>query len=70
LAQLNPCVERLQMRAKLAKLQPTPRHTMEDFLAAVAQAMNDSELTAVELIGCLEIAKAELMESLFNAEEE
>jgi hypothetical protein len=43
---------------------------MEDFLASVAQAMSDSELTAVELIGCLEIAKAELMESLFNADEE
>lgn len=41
---------------------------MEDFLAAVAQAMNDSELSAVQLIGCLEIAKAELMESLFNTE--
>ena len=53
-----------------AKLQPKPRHTMEDFLAAVAQAMSDSELTAVELIGCLEIVKAELMESLFNADEE
>jgi hypothetical protein len=58
------------MRAKLAKLQPTPRHTMEDFLAAVSQAMSDSELTAVELIGCFEIVKAELMESLFNADEE
>lgn len=55
---------------KSGKLQPTPRHTMEDFLAAVAQAMNNSELSAAELIGCLEIVKAELMESLFNAEEE
>jgi hypothetical protein len=55
---------------KSGKLQPTPRHAMEDFLASVAQAMNDSGLTAVELIGCLEIAKAELMESLFNADEE
>jgi hypothetical protein len=43
---------------------------MENFLAAVAQAMSDSELTVVELIGCLEIVKAELMESLFNADEE
>lgn len=43
---------------------------MEDFLAAVAQAMNDSELSAVELIGCLEIAKAELIESLFDAGED
>jgi len=43
---------------------------MEDFLAAVSQAMNDSELSAAELIGCLEIVKAELMESLFNADEE
>lgn len=53
-----------------ARVAPTPRHTMEDFFAAVSQAMNDSELTAVELIGCLEIVKAELMESLFNADEE
>ena len=43
---------------------------MEDFLAAVAQAMNDSELSAVELIGCLEVAKAELLESLFTPDEE
>jgi len=43
---------------------------MENFLAVVAQAMNDSDLSAVELIGCLEIAKAELMESLFVADEE
>jgi hypothetical protein len=43
---------------------------MEDFLAAVTQTMSDSGLTAVELIGCLEIVKAELMESLFNADEE
>ena len=53
-----------------AKLQPTPRHTMEDFLAAVAQAMNDSELSAAELIGCLEIVKAELLETIFDDADE
>jgi hypothetical protein len=42
---------------------------MEDFVAAVSQAMSDSELTPVELIGCLEIVKAELMESLFYTED-
>lgn len=43
---------------------------METFLATITQAMNDSELSAAELIGCLEIAKAELIESLFDAGED
>ncbi|MFZ9759788.1 MAG: hypothetical protein ACO3CJ_10090 [Burkholderiaceae bacterium] len=43
---------------------------METFLATITQAMNDSELSAVELIGCLEVAKAELIESLFTPDEE
>jgi hypothetical protein len=43
---------------------------MEDFLAAVAQAMNDSELSAAELIGCLEIVKAELLETIFEDADE
>ena len=42
---------------------------MEAFLAAISEAMNESELSAVELIGCLEIAKAELIESLFADDE-
>ncbi len=38
---------------------------MEDFLSALALLFTESDLSTVELIGCLEIAKAELLESLF-----
>ena len=56
--------------SRSARVGTTPRHTMEDFLAAVAQAMNDSELSAAELIGCLEIVKAELLETIFDDADE
>lgn len=38
---------------------------MEDFLASLADLIGKSDMSAAELIGCLEIAKAELLESLF-----
>ena len=43
---------------------------MEDFLASLALLMAESDLPAVELIGCLEIAKAELLDSLFADSDE
>lgn len=42
---------------------------MEDFLASLAQSINEADLSIAELIGCLEIAKAELLESIFTEDE-
>jgi len=44
---------------------------MENFLFCLTELISESNLPAAELIGCLEIAKAELLESLFaNSENE
>ena len=43
---------------------------MEDFLACLDDLICDSELSAIELIGALEIAKAELLNDLFTTDED
>lgn len=43
---------------------------MEEFLASLADLIGGSELSAVELLGALEVAKAELINDLFAPEED
>lgn len=43
---------------------------MELFLANLADLIGEAELSTVELIGALEIAKAELLNDLFTTDED
>jgi hypothetical protein len=43
---------------------------MEPFLASLADLIGESELSAIELIGALEIAKTELLNDLFATDED
>ena len=53
-----------------AKLNPLRPHNMEAFLASLADLIGESELLAIELIGALEIAKADLLNDLFTTDED
>ena len=55
---------------RCAKLNPLSPHNMEAFLARLADLIGESELSAIELIGALEIAKAELLNDLFTTDED
>ena len=57
-------------RVGCAKLNPLRPHNMEAFLASLADLIGESELSAIELIGALEIAKAELLNDLFTTDED
>ena len=43
---------------------------MEAFLASLTDLIGESELSAIELIGALEIAKTELLNDLFTTDED
>lgn len=43
---------------------------MEDFLASLSDLIGGSDLSAIELLGALEVAKAELINDLFTPEED
>ena len=64
------CPRVLSAGADSAKLNPLRPHNMEAFLASLADLIGESELSAIELIGALEIAKAELLNDLFTTDED
>lgn len=43
---------------------------MEDFLLKLDQLIAEQDLSVIEIIGGLEITKAELLESLFETDED
>lgn len=43
---------------------------MEEFITALSDLIAESGLNPVELLGCLEVAKAELIADLFTPEDE
>ena len=64
------CPRVLSAGADPAKLNPLQPHNMEAFLANLADLIGESELSAIELIGALEIAKTELLNDLFTTDED
>lgn len=66
----NLCLPAPSASVDSAKLNPLSLHNMEAFLASLADLIGESELSAIELIGALEIAKAELLNDLFTTDED
>lgn len=53
-----------------AKLPPNPHPTMEDFLSRLDQLIAEQNLSVIEIIGALELAKAELLADVLTADAE
>jgi hypothetical protein len=55
---------------KPSKLPPNPHPTMEDFLSKLDQLIAEQDLSVIEVIGALELTKAELMADVLDDEGE
>jgi len=67
---VNLCLRVQSANVDSAKLNTLSPYNMELFLASLADLIGESELSAIELIGALEIAKAELLNDLFTTDED
>jgi hypothetical protein len=56
--------------ASAAKLPLNPHPTMEDFLSKLDQLIAEQDLSVIEVIGALELAKAELLADVLTEDAE
>ena len=54
----------------VVSLASHPHPTMEDFLSKLDQLIAEQDLSVIEIIGALELAKAELLADVLTADAE